>query len=163
MKKNSAADRMLTAAVKDPAAVAAALAALCNDLLPVWVRHLQVSREQSEIAVKQMLQAFSGIESHMRKAFASTDTLDAKVQHDVESMYEALQYQDRIGQMLALLQDDVERLLKCVQSPATVEQDFKSAEWMQHLESHYAMAEQRRDHSAESGDQGVTNTGTSFF
>jgi hypothetical protein len=47
---------------------AQALVALCNQVLPVWVRQLASSRSQSEAAVAEMLSAFAEIGPHLERA-----------------------------------------------------------------------------------------------
>jgi len=44
------------------------MVSLCAAVLPVWERQLGASRAQSEAAVSQMLQAFSGIGPHIHLA-----------------------------------------------------------------------------------------------
>lgn len=150
------------AAVSPP--VQDALARLCVSLLPIWVRHLQTSRDQSESAVKQMLTAFAGIEAQLNHG-SSVAGAPPHPLVDVENMYVGLQYQDRLGQMLALLQTDMEHLLGLLQSASTVVGDLSVVEWLAHLESQYAMSEQRRDHGdgGDVPDGKAVDTGLSFF
>ncbi len=59
------------------------------------------------------------------------------------------QYQDRISQIMGLLLDDMQRMLAVLANPAQQSADvINQANWLERLESQYAMAEQRRDHSA---------------
>lgn len=80
----------------------------------------------------------------------------------VERMYMGFQYQDRISQMLNLLEADVARLQQVFSCPDVLPPD--AATWLAELESHYAMAEQRRNHEAERADKTTPDCDeTTFF
>ena len=85
------------------------------------------------------------------------------VAEQVDRMYMGFQYQDRISQMMALIEGDIARLYEAfatggVGAPAL-------SDWLVRLESQYAMTEQHRDHQAkDSGDPGNdSNNETTFF
>lgn len=84
------------------------------------------------------------------------------VAQQVERMYIGFQYQDRISQMMALLEGDMARL-----QDAMLAQDVEVPglkEWLTQLESRYAMAEQREDHSGgKSGPAKPDDHETTFF
>lgn len=205
---------------------AAAMVALCAGVLPVWARHLATSRLQSEVAVTEMLKAFSDIGPHInmaeRQSLQITEALsqadggvtglavacekvlapllaDAQlptggaqaisqvmqmvqsavsaleqiakpfthetqmVADQVERMYIGFQYQDRISQMMALLEGDIARLQVALDGKADQSTDL--ADWLVRLESQYAMAEQRQDHQVQaSGDAPAADSNeTTFF
>jgi methyl-accepting chemotaxis protein len=79
----------------------------------------------------------------------------------VERMYVGFQYQDRISQLMALLEGDIARLQTVVNGQEPVIPGLQS--WLADLESHYAMAEQRQDHSGSAGHSGVDSNETTFF
>ena len=127
-----------------------ALVDLCVGLLPVWARHLASSRAQSETAVGEMLKAFADIEPH----------IDRGSRQQVERMYIGFQYQDRINQMMALLESDIARLQETLTGQGQNECVTDLISWLARLESEYAMAEQRHGHH---GTESVaTNTTNSF-
>jgi ABC-type transporter Mla subunit MlaD len=199
---------------------------LCAGVLPVWARHLAASRAQSELAVTEMLKAFSDIGPHInmaerqsrqivealsqadggitglaaaceqvltpllqdsqlppRGAVAIGQVLDmvrqavtaleqiAKpfthetqmVAEQVERMYIGFQYQDRISQMMALLEGDIARLQEALHSPGA--DSMQLAAWLTRLESQYAMAEQHQNHTAQTPQAHAAgdNTETTFF
>lgn len=204
-----------------------ALVPLVAGVLPVWARHLATSRSQSEVAVTEMLQAFSDIGPHInmaeRQSQQITEALSrssgtgvislaqsceqamaplledaslsadagAAVRHvlemvnqavcaleniakpfnhetqmvaaQVERMYVGFQYQDRISQMMALLEGDIARLQAAMAGDAADVPDLDT--WLARLESLYAMAEQRKDHHAVTpGQPGAgDNNETTFF
>ena len=202
-----------------------ALLSLCAGLLPVWGRHLSTSRAQSEVAVTQMLQAFSDIGPHInmaerqsqqindalaqpiggvtglveacqhaltpvlcdtglsiqsraavesvlgmvRDAVGALEKIARPFQHEtqmvaeqVERMYIGFQYQDRISQMMALLESDIALLqdaLRATTAPPGL------AAWLDRLESQYAMSEQHEKHVGDSANIGASeqNNETTFF
>ena len=210
-----------------PAAmVAPPMVDLCAGVLPVWARHLATSRAQSEVAVTQMLKAFSDIGPHIDRAqrqsqqitealsqsdggitqltVACERTLAPVLNHpelpagagaaigqvlgmvrsavealehiakpfaletqmvaqQVERMYMGFQYQDRISQMMALIEDDIARLQSVFTGSGAPAPDL--AQWLGRLESQYAMNEQHQDHPASvAGSPADTDSNeTTFF
>jgi methyl-accepting chemotaxis protein len=200
--------------------------ALCAGLLPVWGRHLAVSRAQSEAAVSEMLQAFSDIGPHInmaerqsqqindalaqpiggvtglasaceqvlspvradpnlsaasaaaidqvlvmvRHAVGALEQVARPFQHEtqmvaaqVDRMYMGFQYQDRISQMMALLEGDMVKLQQTLQASDGSAPDL--AVWLAQLEGQYAMREQHEHHSgmAENVNASGDSTETTFF
>ncbi len=186
------------------AVASSSLVALTAQVLPVWARQLASSRNQSEVAVAEMLAAFAEIGPHLDLAarqskhitaalaqgeggitqlaqacdqvlqpvlpgcspqaaqaitqvmgmiHACVDALEqmAKpfehetqmVGQQVERMYKGFQYQDRISQMMTLLQDDMERLQTTLGAPP---QPVDAAAWLARLQAQYVMTEQREQH-----------------
>lgn len=139
-----------------------ALARLCLRVLPIWSRQLATSREQSAQAVGQMLTAFNAIHPVLQQLIPEGGTTDLALQPHVDQMFVGLQYQDRISQMMALLQDDMARLLAALENPAQDPSNLAVDSWLARLESLYAMAEQRRDHG-QADPAAAGDDGTSFF
>lgn len=131
---------------------------LCTAVLPVWGRLLATAQAQSETAVAEMLSAFSEL-SPMLEGNPSVD-----LQTLVERMYIGFQYQDRISQMLSLLQNDMTRLESALQG-ATPTKELAADAWLARLESQYAMAEQHAVHSKAggSGEAPAAGEETTFF
>ena len=104
-------------------------------------------------------QAVDALEQ-IAKPFAHETQMVA--QH-VERMYMGFQYQDRISQMMVLLEGDMARLQTALGSSGSPPPDL--ADWLARLESQYAMAEQRRDHCGQdaAGAAAMDNNETTFF
>ena len=85
------------------------------------------------------------------------------VAQQVERMYIGFQYQDRISQMMALLESDIAKLQAAFSSGGANAPQL--ATWLAQLESQYAMAEQRTDHHAPNGQRPADNSSneTTFF
>lgn len=84
------------------------------------------------------------------------------VAQQVERMYIGFQYQDRISQMMALLESDMVRLQETLRVHDVAVPELK--DWLVQLESRYAMAEQRENHVEATGDTSKPATNeTTFF
>jgi len=131
----------------DPAADRA-LVQLMSRVLPVWMRHLASSREQSEAAVAQMLTAFGELVPLMAPAQRDLRP-EPGLTEPIERMYQGFQYQDRVSQMVALLQQDMDRLLQAL---ALGDTTLNAEQWLARLESGYVMAEQHHSHHGKSAN-----------
>jgi methyl-accepting chemotaxis protein len=117
----------------------------------------------SRLAVEQVLEM-------VRNAVGAMEQISKPFQHEtqmvaeqVDRMYMGFQYQDRISQMLALIEGDITRLQEALAGDAAHIPDL--AAWLVRLESQYAMTEQHQDHRADN-DAGPANNGsneTTFF
>ena len=85
------------------------------------------------------------------------------VAEQVERMYMGFQYQDRISQMMALIEGDIARLHEVFAGGGANAPDL--SEWLIRLESQYAMSEQHKDHQATvAGDSADNDSNeTTFF
>lgn len=64
------------------------------------------------------------------------------IRADVENLLITLQYQDRVSQMLDVLNRDISKLLQTLEADATLP---ASDEWLRELETYYTMEDQRAD------------------
>jgi methyl-accepting chemotaxis protein len=114
-------------------------------------------------AVEQVLEM-------VRSAVGALEQIAKPFQHEtqmvaeqVDRMYMGFQYQDRISQMLALIEGDIALLQEALSGDAGCVPDL--AAWLARLESQYAMTEQHQDHRA-TNDAVTANSGnneTTFF
>lgn len=79
----------------------------------------------------------------------------------VERMYIAFQFQDRISQMMALLENDITRMHDTFVNSGQVPPSLP--EWLAQLEAHYAMKEQRQNHGTEGAAEAADSNETTFF
>jgi methyl-accepting chemotaxis protein len=87
----------------------------------------------------------------VRDAVAAIEQINKPFSHEtfavaehVERMYIGFQYQDRISQMIALLETDMARLQDVVEGRTADTPELQA--WLARLEEQYAMAEQRHNH-----------------
>lgn len=138
-----------------------ALAQACETVLTPLLQDPQLPAGGAQ-AIQQVLgmvrSAVDALE-HIAKPFTHETQMVAA---QVERMYIGFQYQDRISQMMALLESDIARLREAMQGQTD---PIGLQEWLARLESQYAMAEQRHNHAdAAGGANGQDdNTETTFF
>lgn len=85
------------------------------------------------------------------------------VAQQVERMYIAFQFQDRISQMMALLESDIARLHAALeQAPGVPVPEVQ--DWLQALQAQYAMKEQHLNHTSDTAAGGdASDNETTFF
>jgi ABC-type transporter Mla subunit MlaD len=83
------------------------------------------------------------------------------VAEQVERMYVGFQYQDRISQMMALMESDIARLQEVVEGRANELPELQA--WLDRLESQYAMEEQRQNHAGSTAGGAADDHETTFF
>lgn len=95
--------------------------------------------------------AIESVLSMVRHAVGALEQIAKPFQHQtqmvaeqVERMYMGFQYQDRISQMMTLLEGDIVDLQAALAGTGGPPPNL--AAWMEKLESRYAMAEQHDDH-----------------
>ena len=118
---------------------------------------------ESRVAIDSVLHV-------VRSAVGALEQIARPFQHEtqmvaaqVDRMYMGFQYQDRISQMMALLEGDMARLQEALLAPDGQASDL--ARWLAQLESQYAMSEQREDHTGVASTVSATDQGneTTFF
>lgn len=118
---------------------------------------------ESRVAIDSVLHV-------VRSAVGALEQIARPFQHEtqmvaaqVDRMYMGFQYQDRISQMMALLEGDMARLQEALLAPDGQASDL--ARWLAQLESQYAMSEQRQDHTGVASTVSATDQGneTTFF
>jgi hypothetical protein len=117
---------------------------LRSDLLPDSVVRLQR-------ATGLVRQGISACDNGMAALVSLGDPILAE---SIEQMYVGFQFQDRINQILALVQEDLCRLDQALQALEPDVQVLDAREWLQRLQSMYATAEQRQAHGVEAGEAG---------
>ena len=104
----------------------------------------------------------------VRNAVCAVEQINRPFSHEtdavaeqVERMYIGFQYQDRISQMMALLETDMARLQDAVEGRAADTPELQA--WLTRLEDQYAMAEQRHNHTANTDAGTGADNETTFF
>ena len=103
---------------------------------------------------------------HVQDLGASAETMRQQgevIRNDVENLIVTLQYQDRVSQMLAVLDRDIGKLISTYEDNlAFPDKD----QWMKDLETYYTMDDQHFNHAnikAPSKDEGGGETEITFF
>jgi len=106
----------------------------------------------------------------VRNAVGALEKIARPFQHEtqmvaaqVDRMYMGFQYQDRISQMMVLLEGDMTRLHEVLKTRSEQVPDL--VEWLNRLESLYAMSEQHEDHKGMAANVSATDQSneTTFF
>lgn len=136
------------------------LARACDKALSPLLSDPQLS-PQARTAITHVLDLVGGTVTaleNITKPFAQETKLVAE---QVERMYLGFQYQDRISQMMALLEGDIAHLQQALAGGP--EEVLELDAWLARLESQYAMSEQRQNHAGNQGSAADDNTETTFF
>ena len=138
------------------------LVGACEHVLAPVLQDGNVSNE-SKAAVGQAL-------AMVRTAVGALEQVARPFQHQtqmvaaqVDRMYMGFQYQDRISQMMALLEGDMGKLQQALSASSGPAPDL--VQWLAHLESQYAMSEQHNDHRGDTPEAPLTDQDneTTFF
>lgn len=125
--------------------------------------------QDSTLAAPSRL-AIESVLSMVRNAVGALEQIARPFQHQtqmvaeqVERMYIGFQYQDRINQMMTLLEGDIVDLQAALSETGVAPPNLTA--WMEKLESRYAMAEQHDDHTGAptAGAQPSQDNETTFF
>lgn len=138
------------------------LAQACAQALAPLANHAQLPEGGAQAIARALALVQNAVAAleNISKPFAHQTQMVAQ---QVERMYIGLQYQDRISQMMSLLENDIARLRDAVNAPGAPAPALD--EWLKRLESQYAMAEQHNDHRAHGGaaSQSGNSQETTFF
>jgi len=106
--------------------------------------------DEDRDAISAATHVVEDVLGHVRELARSTDEMRAQgsnIRTDVESMLVSLQFQDRTRQILEVVEMNIARLEQAVGEGQLPD----PAAWMQELESHYTMDDERSGH----GDAGA--------
>ena len=135
------------------------LAQVCDDHLLPLIPNLDAD---GATAVHHVLETIHRTIASLERIAKPFDRECQLVSQQVERMYVGFQYQDRISQMMALLESDMVRLQETLRVHDVAVPELK--DWLVQLESRYAMAEQRENHVEATGDTSKPATNeTTFF
>lgn len=116
---------------------------LLQAVLPVWARHLEAAQCHADEGVQDLMQHFM----RLRQLLATQALQDPGLQPVMDDILTALQFHDRLTQMLQLLAQDQARALGALQPDAPLPQ-LDPATWLQRLASEYVMVEQHQAHDS---------------
>lgn len=99
-----------------------------------------------ETAIERSSGTVSDVLNHMRQLSADAQTMRDRghvIRTDVEQLIIGLQFQDRVNQLMSVVDGDINRLRDQI---ASEDPPPPVAQWLDELQRHYTMREQR--HSA---------------
>jgi methyl-accepting chemotaxis protein len=124
------------------------LVAACEEALAPLSQNAQLGAEGAAAIDATLNLVRTAVASLEQVTLPVSEDTDAVAAH-VERMYIGFQYQDRISQMIALLETDIARLSDALNGQGEAPPDLEG--WLSRLESQYAMSEQHQVHSGDSG------------
>lgn len=136
------------------------LARACDQALAPLLSDPSLSA-QGQAAVRHVLELVGNTASALENIARPFAQETQRVAEQVERMYLGFQYQDRISQMMALLETDIARLQEALEKGPVDVPDLEG--WLARLQSQYAMSEQRENHTAGQGHGLDDNKETTFF
>jgi methyl-accepting chemotaxis protein len=108
-----------------------------------------------ERAISLSTRVVEDVLSHVRELGASADTMRGQgnvICADVENLLVNLQFQDRVSQMIWVVDGDIKRLQEVVQTEQPVP---TPDDWMSNLQKNYTMNEQHDVHAARTPGAGL--------
>ena len=149
-------------ALAQPMGGVSGLVGACEQVLAPLLQDAGVSNT-SKAAVAQALDLVRAAVGALEQVARPFQHQTQMVAAQVDRMYMGFQYQDRISQMLALLEGDMAKLLQVLGEGSGPAPDL--VDWLTHLESQYAMSEQHNDHRGDAPEATATDQDneTTFF
>ncbi len=98
--------------------------------------------EQEETIVDQSSQAVHGVLTHMRQLSEDSQSMRERgnaIRSDIEQLVVSMQFQDRVSQVLTVVDGDIERLKEQAERDEPVPD---STQWLHELQGRYTMREQ---------------------
>lgn len=114
--------------------------------------------DQDRDAINSASHVVEDVLGHVRELARESDRMRAQGGHirtDVESMLVSLQFQDRTRQILEVVDMDIARMEQAVGEGQLPE----PAAWLQELELHYTMDDERQGHDSNDVANGPSNSG----
>lgn len=111
------------------------------------------SVSQSEASIQQVLDRFATVTEQMSASTAQLQQQNNDIRHEISAVLVALQFQDRVSQIVSHVRDNItalhQYLQQCEQDPEQrLTLDAKT--WLKQMEQTYATDEQRRNHHGHS-------------
>jgi len=122
-----------------------------------------------KITIEDVLTNFSSAGTHIVESSKLLEDESSKVRHDVEDVLVALQFQDRVNQILSHVVDDVDKLASIVaehQTALSTQQDITLLnvnQWLSEVENSYTSIEQVAVHKGENTQQSPAESSITFF
>lgn len=107
---------------------------------------------QEESIVEQSSQAVHSVLTHMRQLSADAQTMKERghaIRSDIEQLVVSMQFQDRVSQILSVVDHDIRRLKDQADRDDPVPEP---KQWLQELQSHYTMRDQHQRRSETTDD-----------
>ncbi|MBI3229522.1 MAG: hypothetical protein HYZ45_04845 [Burkholderiales bacterium] len=121
-----------------------------GEVMQVTLEAAARAAEQDKKAIIASGDVVQDVLNHVRNLGASSERMREQgviIRHDVENLLVTLQYQDRVSQILTVVDDDMHRLQETVSSGEAFAPTPE--EWLDHLGGSYTMDDERANHFAD--------------
>ncbi|WP_338845531.1 methyl-accepting chemotaxis protein [Massilia sp. W12] len=125
-----------------------------SEMMDVTLNAAARAAEQDKRAIVASGDVVQDVLMHVRNLGASAERMREQgvvIRRDVENLLVTLQYQDRVSQILEVIDGDMNRLLESVGGGEAF--SATPEEWLHHLGQHYTMDDERENHFAEPGSR----------
>jgi methyl-accepting chemotaxis protein len=115
-------------------------------VMQATVETAEEASAQDKLAIELSGSVIEDVLTHVRELSVNSERMQEKgnvIRADVENLLVNLQFQDRVSQIISVIDGDIQRLRDLVESG---EQVPSPEAWLSELKDHYTMNEQRRHH-----------------
>lgn len=127
-----------------------------TETVKTTLKTAQKVNESDRIALRKSGQVVKDVLGHVQNLGDAAETMRSQgvvIRNDVENLLVTLQYQDRVSQMLAVLDRDIAKLLLAIDEGKGLP---STSEWMNELETYYTMKDQQHSHVQSRGAMTAT-------
>jgi methyl-accepting chemotaxis protein len=117
-----------------------------NEVVKSTLKTAQKANEQDRKVMQQSGKVVKEVLGHVQSLGDAAEEMRSRgevIRNDVENLLVTLQYQDRVSQILDVLDRDIGKLLKGIAEQAPLP---SAAQWMSELERYYTMDDQHSSH-----------------
>lgn len=134
---------------------------LLERLLPVWARQIATARSTLDAGAGGLLESFGRVQAANQMLKAEYGVESAELGAASDAALHELQFADRMGQQLGVIEQDVLRLLKERESLANADEQYIN-QWLEQLAEQYTTDEQRLRHEG-AAQAPAPSQGVDFF
>lgn len=117
-----------------------------TETVKVTLKTAQKVNERDRASMKKSGQVVKDVLGHVQNLGDAAEAMRSQgvvIRNDVENLLITLQYQDKVSQMLDVLDRDIGKLLVAIDAGAQLP---STSEWMNDLEKYYTMQDQQTNH-----------------
>lgn len=118
--------------------------------------------QQSEDNIATVLQNFKQVASNILSSSQQLEDSSSTVQQEISNVLTALQFQDRVCQILSHVSQDIDKLTALLQQPNGVQQ-VDSRKWLESIAKTYTTLEQVAVHTGRQGQKAPAKSEVTYF
>jgi len=118
--------------------------------------------QRSEVSIKSVLNDFKQVADAILGSSQQLETSSVCIQKEISDVLTSLQFQDRVSQILAHVNDDIDKLYQVIRRADALNQ-IDQQKWLQDIANTYTTLEQVHVHSGKQVSQGPAKSDITFF